>query len=101
MQGETVALRFYGYFLEPCDWQPGALGMPDQKEMQVRKVVVLFFPEDETLAVHEQRAPNSGIAGGVFFKRSPAYNDEPPARLCGRSRRRGRVLRRGSTQADF
>ena len=81
MQGETVALRFYGYFLEPCDWQPGALGMPDQKEMQVRKVVVLFFPEDETLAVHEQRAPNSGIAGGVFFKRSPAYNDEPPARL--------------------
>ena len=36
MQGESIALRFYGYFLERSDWQPGALGMPDQKEMQVR-----------------------------------------------------------------
>ena len=52
----------------------------------MRKVVILFFPEDETLAVHEQRAPNSGIAGGIFYKRSPAYaadgdDGEAPPRL--------------------
>ena len=37
-QGESVALRFYAYFLERSDWEPGALGMPDQREQQASRV---------------------------------------------------------------
>ena len=61
----------------------------------MRKVVVLYFPEDETLAIHEQRAPNSGIVGGVFFKRSPAYvgPDESPTQIMVSDLEVGGVLR--------
>ena len=68
VEGEASALRFYSYFTERTDWVPGQLGMPDQISEFVRKCVILFYPQDDTLAIFEERAPNSGIPGGVFYK---------------------------------
>lgn len=69
---DRKVLRFYGYFKESVvesNWE----------NMRVRKVVVYYYLEDDTMHVSEPRVDNSGIPQGVLIKRQripkPGYGN--------------------------
>lgn len=55
-------LQFFGYFQEPVVENPN-------ENYRVRKCVVYYYLDDDTLHIIEQRIENSGIPQGVFLKR--------------------------------
>lgn len=76
--GETVpawmafgnqVLRFYGYFKEP-------VFSSQQETYRVRKVIIYFFLEDDTLQIIEPREKNSGMSQGGFLRRHRAQKDD-------------------------
>ncbi|RNF26823.1 EF-hand domain-containing family member C2 [Trypanosoma conorhini] len=61
-------LRFYAFFTEKA---------PEgcTEEYWHRRVVIDFFPEDDTVLIQEPCIPNSGLRGGTFLKRQPVRAD--------------------------
>jgi hypothetical protein len=63
IEHDRKVLRFYGYFQEHVNEDPTA-------NMRVRKVVFLYYLEDDTMQISEPKQDNSGL---------------PQARYCGNS----------------
>lgn len=61
-------LRFYAFFREPAP-EGGA------NDFWHRRVVICFFPEDDTILIQEPQIPNSGMDGGTFLKRQKVRAD--------------------------
>lgn len=59
---DDKVLRFYAFFREPAP-EGGA------NDWWHRRVVILFYPEDESIAIEEPVVINSGMDGGLFLKR--------------------------------
>ncbi|KEG10079.1 EF-hand domain-containing family member C2 [Trypanosoma grayi] len=61
-------LRFYAFFTEKA---------PDGciEEYWHRRVVINFYPEDDTVLIQEPPIPNSGLRGGTYLKRQPVRAD--------------------------
>uniref|UniRef100_A0A7S3GFT2 Uncharacterized protein n=1 Tax=Palpitomonas bilix TaxID=652834 RepID=A0A7S3GFT2_9EUKA len=55
-------LRFYGYFVEPVHERR-------EETYRVRKCIIYYYLEDDTIHVQEPKQENSGIPQGVFIKR--------------------------------
>jgi hypothetical protein len=62
MAQDKQVLRFEGYFKE-------AVTESNAESFRVRKVIFLFYLEDDTLQVNEPKIENSGIPQGAFIKR--------------------------------
>ncbi|KAI5690094.1 hypothetical protein MNV84_00947 [Leishmania braziliensis] len=65
---EDKVLRFYAFFNEPAP-EAGAASFWH------RKVVISFFPVDDTILIEEPHIINSGLDGGVFLKRQKVVAD--------------------------
>lgn len=68
---DRKVLRFFGYFKEPV--------YSDAREtFRVRKCVLYFYLEDDSVHIAEPKIENSGIPQGVFIKRHriPKSNNE-------------------------
>jgi len=67
-------LRFYGYFRESV---PDGFNEPQQR---LHKVTLLYYLENDTLQVVEEKDDTHGIRGGVWVKRGKVPNPEanPP-----------------------
>ena len=65
-------LKFHAYFLEPVVENP-------DENYRIRKCIVFFYLDDDTLHIIEPRVENSGIPQGIFLKRHklPKANGEP------------------------
>lgn len=59
---DKQALRFYGFFQEPVHES-------DVENFRVRKCVILYYLDDDTLHIIEPKVENSGIPQGIFLKR--------------------------------
>lgn len=55
-------LRFYGYFDEMVPESP-------LEKHRVRRVIILYYLEDDTVSVHEPHEVNSGLSQGTILKR--------------------------------
>lgn len=55
-------LRFYGYFKESCVETP-------LEAYRVRKVIIYFYLEDNSIQINEPKIINSGVPQGAFLKR--------------------------------
>ena len=58
-------LRFYGYFKE-------SVTESNIESYRIRRLVVCFYLEDNSLSINEERQENSGIPQGAFLKREKA-----------------------------
>jgi len=65
----SQVLRFYGYFKEP-------VYSSANETFRVRKVVIMFFLEDDTIQIVEPQVKNSGIPQGNFLRRHRAKKDD-------------------------
>ncbi|KAG5510835.1 hypothetical protein JKF63_07907 [Porcisia hertigi] len=65
---DDKVLRFYAFFNEPAPEAGSA-------SFWHRKVVISFFPVDDTILIEEPRIINSGLDGGVFLKRQKVIAD--------------------------
>ncbi|CAJ1986481.1 DUF1126 repeat-containing protein [Leishmania donovani] len=65
---DDKVLRFYAFFSEPAP-EAGAASFWH------RRVVISFFPVDDTILIEEPRIINSGLDGGVFLKRQKVVAD--------------------------
>lgn len=59
---DRKVLRFYGYFKEAVFSSPS-------ENFRVRKCIVYYYLEDDSLHIAEPKIENSGIPQGVFIKR--------------------------------
>lgn len=59
---DRKVLRFFGYFKE-------AVHASSQENWRVRKCVLYYYLEDDSLHIAEPKVENSGIPQGVFVKR--------------------------------
>ncbi|KAJ8604071.1 hypothetical protein CTAYLR_001765 [Chrysophaeum taylorii] len=59
-------LRFAAYVTNSMDWYG------ERSPRQVRKFRVQYHLEDGSVEVVEDRVVNSGVSGGVFFRRAPS-----------------------------
>jgi len=59
---DRKVLRFYGYFKE-------AVHASSSENWRVRKAVVYYYLEDDSMHIAEPKIENSGIPQGVFVKR--------------------------------
>jgi len=59
---DKQTLRFFAYFQEPVHES-------SVENYKVRKCVILYYLDDDTLYITEPRIENSGIPQGVFLKR--------------------------------
>lgn len=62
LKHDKQALRFYGYFQEPVQES-------NQENFRVRKCVIIYYLDDDTMYITEPKVENSGIPQGVFLKR--------------------------------
>lgn len=46
-----------------------------QKVDSVRRFRLYVYPEDETVAIYENKTENSGLSGGKFLERQPIFRD--------------------------
>ena len=66
---DKQVLRFYGYFKEPV--VESAL-----EHYRVRKLVVLYYLEDQTINIIEPKETNSGTPQGIFLKRQAVLKED-------------------------
>jgi hypothetical protein len=59
---DKQSLRFYGYFQEPVHES-------NVENFRIRKCVILYYLDDDTIHITEPRVENSGIPQGIFLKR--------------------------------
>ena len=62
-------LRFYGYFKE-------AVVESNLENQRNRKVKFLFYLEDNSISINEEKHENSGIPQGKFLKREKYIKDD-------------------------
>ena len=55
-------LRFEGYFQESVDESP-------LENYRIRKVIIYYYLEDNTIHVNEPRIMNAGMSQGIFINR--------------------------------
>ena len=55
-------LCFHGYFQEPVVENPN-------ENYRIRKCIIYYYLDDDTLHIIEPRIENSGVPQGVFLKR--------------------------------
>ncbi|OQR82389.1 hypothetical protein ACHHYP_16133 [Achlya hypogyna] len=72
---DRQVLRFFCYFTEPAHPAPLSLGAPTQPSL-VRRLVLLYYLSDASIEVTEPRIPNSGLAQGLFQKRTVLTSPE-------------------------
>lgn len=60
-------MRFYGFFKE-------SVVESNQENSRNRKVKVLFYLEDNSVSINEEKKENSGIPQGIFLKREKCLN---------------------------
>lgn len=65
---DDKVLRFYAFFREPAP-EGGAA------DFWHRKVVICFYPSDDTIMIDEPYIPNSGLDGGIFLRRQKVVAD--------------------------
>jgi EF-hand domain-containing protein 1 len=66
---DRQVLRFFGYFTEPIVVETHTQSVQQDR---VRRVVLVFYLSDHSLAISEPRVANSGLAQGEFLKRTVA-----------------------------
>lgn len=66
---DRKVLRFYGYFKE-------TVTESNQENYRVRRCVIYFYLEDQSVHVAEPKQANSGIPQGVFLKRHRIQKDD-------------------------
>ncbi len=59
---DKQVLRFFGYFQE-------SVTESAKESYKIRKVIIMYYLDDCTLAVTEPRQQNSGTPQGIFLKR--------------------------------
>lgn len=59
---DKQVLRFYGYFQE-------SVTESAKESFKIRKVIVMYYLDDSTIAITEPRQMNSGTPQGIFLKR--------------------------------
>ncbi|EFJ52449.1 hypothetical protein VOLCADRAFT_79034 [Volvox carteri f. nagariensis] len=62
VENDRKVLRFFGYFKE-------SVVESNMENHRIRKVILYYYLEDDTMHVAEPRQDNSGIPQGVFIKR--------------------------------
>ncbi|PNH03302.1 EF-hand domain-containing family member C2 [Tetrabaena socialis] len=62
VENDRKVLRFYGYFKE-------SVVESNMENHRIRKVILYYYLEDDSMHVAEPRQDNSGIPQGVFIKR--------------------------------
>lgn len=73
---EKQVLRYYCYFTELNPWKNQGTGLPDCARDQLRICSINYYITDGTLAIYLNEKTNSGITGGVFFKKSRAFKPD-------------------------
>jgi EF-hand domain-containing protein 1 len=61
IENDRKVLRFYGYFQEHVTESP-------QENSRIRRVVVLYYLEDDTLQISEPQQDNSGLPQVCMFR---------------------------------
>jgi hypothetical protein len=69
LEHDRKALRFYGFFQEPVHER-------NDENYKIRKCVIMYHLEDDTIYITEPRIENSGIPQGVFLTRRKVPNPE-------------------------
>ncbi|GAX85745.1 hypothetical protein CEUSTIGMA_g13160.t1 [Chlamydomonas eustigma] len=69
VENDRKVLRFYGYFKE-------TVNESNMENYRVRKVILYYYLEDDSMHIAEPRQDNSGIPQGIFVKRHKATKDE-------------------------
>lgn len=69
VENDRKVLRFYGYFKE-------AVVESNMENHRVRKVILYYYLEDDSMHVAEPRQDNSGIPQGVFIKRHKVTRED-------------------------
>jgi len=73
----SSVLRFYGYFEIQRAWSNFApIGSPTLEDNIVRPVTVYHFLEDGTTEIKETTDKNSGMGGGLFYRRGFLERDD-------------------------
>lgn len=62
LRHDKQVLRFFGYFQEHVVEDPN-------ENYRIRKVIIMYYLDDDTIHIMEPRVENSGIPQGVFLKR--------------------------------
>jgi len=69
VEHDRKVLRFYGYFKE-------SVVESNMENHRVRKVILYYYLEDDSMHVAEPRLDNSGIPQGVFIKRHKVTRED-------------------------
>uniref|UniRef100_A0A7S0S6H3 EF-hand domain-containing protein n=1 Tax=Chlamydomonas leiostraca TaxID=1034604 RepID=A0A7S0S6H3_9CHLO len=69
VENDRKVLRFYGYFKE-------SVVESNIENHRIRKVILYYYLEDDSMHVAEPRQDNSGIPQGVFIKRHKLTKDD-------------------------
>lgn len=75
--------RFFGHFYTDRNWDEDApLGDPKIEKYIGHKLTILYYLVDDTIEISQPPVINSGIQGGIFFRRGAmTKNDGEPLRL--------------------
>jgi hypothetical protein len=76
IEDEKKVLRYYCYFTETNPWRNQGTGLPDCAMDQLRICMITYYIADSTLAIYLNEKTNSGVTGGIFFKKSHAYHSD-------------------------
>mmetsp|Transcript_40195 Transcript_40195/g.89186 ORF Transcript_40195/g.89186 Transcript_40195/m.89186 type:complete len:635 (-) Transcript_40195:736-2640(-) len=68
VENDRKVLRFYGYFKE-------SVVESNIENYRIRKVILYYYLEDDSMHIAEPRQDNSGIPQGVFVKRHKLTKD--------------------------
>lgn len=69
VENDRKVLRFYGFFKE-------SVVESNIENHRVRKVILYYYLEDDSMHIAEPRQDNSGIPQGIFVKRHKLTKDE-------------------------
>jgi hypothetical protein len=71
IENEKQVCRFHGHFSNDRNWDNIAeLGFPAIEEKVIRLVTIFYYLVDQTVEISENKVQNTGIKGGLFFKRN-------------------------------
>lgn len=62
VENDKVVCRFYGYFIEERVWaRDTPLGVPTIENDMFRKLIILYYVDDNTIAMTEPKSSNTGM----------------------------------------
>jgi len=74
LKHDRQVLRFFGYFQEAVVEDPN-------ENFRIRKCLIYYYLEDDTIHIMEPKIENSGIPQGVFLKRHKGAHPTEPRQL--------------------